>query len=804
MVFSSDRQYIGTGPGVASSFGSLDFDGVTIRIFPLRANLSRLETFCNNYLNVAPAEMACFHPVTPYVFLMVINYGRMAGQASNMGWVAQNEILFSVPVQGRWHQADDVVEDFATVSPYIWVDNAWSITTGREVFGWPKMMAWHSAGPNQWMRDPSRRRGLLEMKTLLFADDYSGQEIRPRTLLRIEQDTPRFLTQFPPDPAHLAEPLVQASKLLFHAINTAPDTIRGLTRLARTGGAATLGRQIRDLLRNLQGETGNLYGNTINLKQFRSSTPRAACYQSLTNSKMVFRRYLKGGLLGAFDQLLGDPTAGTSIFVHRYPTYPIIESLGLEVEDEVQVGAASVAELKPLFPFWISVDMRYELGQRLCWRTQETDWCVGTQRDALPMLRMSSPQVTTATPFNTTLGPMIGAMEGPFDFYDATMRVLPLKAKSSALRRLLPPIDEQIKALWNDDRWRDSSWEPYPITDEVPGRLPKLADDYDSWVFLTVSNFGSMAADVNDIGWWAKSDVSIAILTRVELAPPTRGRRRHAGKELFFLYWPFVFADSPLAVTEGREVTGLPTAYAQIDAGNDAWLEAVNLDAPRTVLDLITRDYPALGVGQEGEHRRLFEIVRTSRVSTSSNLVERLIENKELYSRVRDGLRYYNLSLKQFRDEEDPNLICYRALQAWDRMLGRWVTKSDSRDGLEIEPLRGEYRVEVHASPSFRLVEALGLEVKEWKQRAGSQLVASCEVHNPFWLTMDMRAALPVPLAEQSVDSHWRSTPEGVAFLSEILRRRFQEAIPVGVEEEPHISLGELIEEFRPALGPRP
>lgn len=748
-----------------------------MRIFPLRANLNRLETFCDNYLNVAPTEMASFQPITPYVFLMAINYGRMAGAATNMGWVAQNEILFSVPVQGRWHQEGKVVEDFATVSPYIWVDNSWSITTGREVFGWPKMMAWLNSGANEWMKDPTARRGLLELQTMLFARDYAGEQIKPRTLLRIEQESPKFLSQFPPDPAHFAEPAVQQAKTALHLMTSLPDVIRGFSRLAERGGAATLGRQISDFLANLRGGSGNLYGNTINFKQFRACTPQAACYQALTNSRMVFRRYLKGGMLGSFDLLLGDPTAGHSIFLHDYPAYPVVDALGLEVENELDFETGRVSELKPLFPFWMSVDMRYELGKRLCWRTQETDWSLTPKRDTTPMLRLHRPGEGTKTPYNTTLGPMIGAMEGPFDFYDATLRVLPIRAKSSALRKLLPDVVETIKELWDNPRLGPAStWAPYPA---VPGAEP---DHYDSWAFLTVTNFGSMSAASNDIGWWAKSDVSIAFLIKVSLTPDESGAETEDGdddNDLYFLYWPFVFVDSPLAVTEGREVTGLPSAFAKISPGQDGWLSSSwrpaawssepgeEPPATRKVLDVITRDYPALGVGQEGENRLLLEIKRTQ-WPADDWLVESFRDHPS-FEQFRRGFRYTNLSLKQFRDEEDPNLICYRSLQGWTRALGRWVTRSEERPGIDVQPLPAGYEVQFHPAPSFDLVDRLGLEVDRWEARDGTSVVATCKVRNPFWIKMDMRASLPTVLAEQSVDGIWRTGSKAQDFLSWML-----------------------------------
>ena len=59
------------------------FSGMTTRMFPLRANLNALQEFCDGYLNIIPPALGRFKVAAPYVFLMMIDYGRMSSRAVN-------------------------------------------------------------------------------------------------------------------------------------------------------------------------------------------------------------------------------------------------------------------------------------------------------------------------------------------------------------------------------------------------------------------------------------------------------------------------------------------------------------------------------------------------------------------------------------------------------------------------------------------------------------------------------------------------------------------------------------------------
>src|SRR6516162_2471583 len=137
------------------------FQGVTARGFPLRANMARLTEFCDNYLNMdIPKEIVYFRPALPFVYLIILNYGSLAPlsvQARNFGWVAQNEVTFLIPLE-QWHldrqTGKPVFDDWVNVSPFIFVDSNLSLATGREVYGWPKVLAQVEADIPTWTAHP--------------------------------------------------------------------------------------------------------------------------------------------------------------------------------------------------------------------------------------------------------------------------------------------------------------------------------------------------------------------------------------------------------------------------------------------------------------------------------------------------------------------------------------------------------------------------------------------------------------------------------------------------------------------------
>lgn len=170
------------------------FDGVTSRVFPLRAYDHALQRLCDTYLNLFP-EQVYFRPSAPYVLLTLLNYGRMSYStetAAHYGWVSQNEVYFGVPLDwgrlenGRWTPLGSGV-----VTPFIFVDQPWSIEVGREVYGWPKEPAEFQREVNTWTSSsPADRENLLTLATQTFLTPYASEAPSAVPLVEIDRAAP--------------------------------------------------------------------------------------------------------------------------------------------------------------------------------------------------------------------------------------------------------------------------------------------------------------------------------------------------------------------------------------------------------------------------------------------------------------------------------------------------------------------------------------------------------------------------------------------------------------------------------------
>ena len=115
--------------------------------------MSRLQDFCDTYLNLNKDAPLYFKPAVPWVLMQVVDYGQMAVTSSNLGWFSQHELAFGVPLgcykkeKNKW-----VFIDWAMVFPFIFVDNPLSMSGGRKIYGWSK-------SGNQNRRYPVNRGG---------------------------------------------------------------------------------------------------------------------------------------------------------------------------------------------------------------------------------------------------------------------------------------------------------------------------------------------------------------------------------------------------------------------------------------------------------------------------------------------------------------------------------------------------------------------------------------------------------------------------------------------------------------------
>jgi len=608
----------------------LAFNDVTTRVFPLKASMNRLQDFCDNYLNFVDDEKGnrsphYFKPALPWVYCQVLNYGEMNTATKSLGWIAQHEVLFLVPL--AWYVVEKGelrFKDWATVCPFVFVDNDISITTGREIYGWVKVKATLDRLDPNWADDPRKPRQLIDLRTELFPRAYAGEPLEQQTLLQITQaPTPSvFRDPFSKDalfgPGWSVSEAIRASvgygRDVFEAVvgpplkgydpRSVPTTVEMLARNAFNWTRFLPGWQpdhdtLRESNDRAHARGRNYYLNQINLKQFRDAAePTYACYQAVVNSRITIDHYYNGGPLGPANLSFGDISGGFRLLLHDYPEQQIQSTLGLEVEEWQQApDNHRLAVLMPQFPFWASYDLRYDNGDTLCWRTKTSDW----HGDPC---KKSVCDDGRANGFNAAEGLAIQEQYGPFIYPDVTVRVFPLEADPETLKTY---CDENVNGQGDPP---------------VGNQLPTIGDSYfEPWghyvymCVITHSNVDSVPFSIgNNIGPTAREQVIFYL--------PVKWYRRgaaggsgpvHPDDPNLRLYklgvlTPFSFGEGRQVISE-REVNGLSSTYADLAGGPDVWLNTFRGKDRSVLAQLTSTLITALDVGQPAREETVLEVV---------------------------------------------------------------------------------------------------------------------------------------------------------------------------------------------------
>jgi hypothetical protein len=754
------------------------FREVTARVFPLKANIARLTQFCDSYLNMdIPQEIVHYRPALPYVYMMILNYGSMSPssiRAQNVGWVAQHEVTFTVPLQ-RWRKENGtlVFKDWANVSPFIFVDDEVSQTTGREVYGWPKILARVDADTPLWAAHPWAAIRLFSLSTHMFEQVYAGQQEVMRVLLRVERDASPMLSQLPPDPDNPAFPLSFIPAAIRNSLSLMGDTAdlllgmrlrgfstdRGLDALMSMAGKGVvyLGRMLSglpftDLVLGSSGDRDRdhaeaalrlpgLFMDSVTLKQFRDpEDPKLARYVALVNSGMGIDRLNRCGLLGDVEVLRGDPSGGYSVRIHQYTSQPIIHSLGLEVLSRYQESDGQwVSVLKPSFPFWTDVDLYYGAGAVICARTnrggsQKAYW-EDHQKDRLQSAALSGQGPTRAPSeilYNTALGAATAPVLGPFHFPDMTVQVYPLLADCAQL-------------TWFVDNYLNGPFASTDLRFKTAG----------SYVYLVVSVFGNqlgtMWSSSNNIGWWAEREVAFCV--------PVKWYRGGRLVSLAMIE-PFVYASNGRAVITDREVNGRPSVSARIESPKDVWLTRSGPANDRKMLHMETEIFPALNLGQRAQQRTLLDIdgedvlpynddVGWRKVAETwgRDLVDEIRRMRYLRSvqatEVRDAQSLAlevlaheaplnRIVLKQYREAADVELACYQAAVHTSRSITAIY---------DVREIENRVHLRLHRVPGHPIAAVLGLKVKS-TDSSGGNVIDNIQPLRPFWMRISMKEEL--------------------------------------------------------------
>jgi hypothetical protein len=722
----------------------------------------------------------------PYVFLSVLDYGQVA-ESRGLGWFAQTEVFFAVSlewykkVNGHW-----VFHDWATITPFIYVNDNYSVPLGRTVSGFPKVLAKVTAVESDWIRDPLAPVTLARVETEVFPAAYAGRRLESRVFMEVKREAPMSNMRVPFDPRSPAAPWTVASNIADALGGFGRDALwlAQALRIFPQVPAGQMPGMLPEMLARMApalapGGPG-MVTNSLNLKQFRrADKPEELSYQALTNGPMITSAFNGGGLLGEERTLLGDMSGGHSIQLHEYSTLPIARTLGLEVSRRWKDGGVDVAEIKPVMPFWMDVNVSMQPSLNLAWRGQEGVWRDNAGQ-ALPLDESPAAPATVPPPppkFYPSLSSAIEAITGPFRYTGTTFRVLPLLAMKDKLQAFLDKsINEALKAdvigvdgkshrmrmsVWARPKTPVNKWGWFDVDNQTDPRKDNWIGGQYAYVYMAATSFRGVTSATNNVGDWAKFELSflVPVCWERETAP---GQWVTEGVGVVPAYF---FVDDCVATASRFEVQGIDARTANFVQTGSVWMsDEAEEDKPRqTLLRMDAEVWAALESGQQAMVQPLVEIVQNEENAGLGRLAAQdkafaWAEALRLelgtkkgakarfphHAKVARALALELLgnqaplamySLKQFRDAGDPDKACFQSLVRVSRHLQEVV------DVCEIEET---LTVRIHDFPNLDIVNTLGL-VATCLENNGAGVLYSAQAIRPFYV----RGTMVEPLAEQ-------------------------------------------------------
>ncbi len=768
-----------------------EFDNVEVIVLPLRANISKLNIFCNNYLTISRDQNLIFKPAAPYVFLMILHYGKMGSEiyrrARNLGWVSQHEVTFTVPLEcwevsnnGRSKKGELVFRDWAGVSPFIYVDDQVSLRTGREVYGWPKVFSKVNLNSGA-IRFPNEVAQVLKLDTHLSPRDSGFSSNSLGTLLEVESQPEVLSSLFPPSLSAkllpwkafstwtnstlkvLGEAVDDSLALSLRGYTNESNSLQGLMSRgkralnyllqASSGGLDSLWWHplLSGLKENLRGDARQesqvaLLLKNITLKQFLDAErPNFACYQAIVQSEMGVQRVRASGLMGELNMLLGDISGGYSIRIHSSPMHPIINSLGIEVEHtERNSDGGEVSLLKPIFPYWSNFDLNYGMGKVLYSHHLPPK---GSDEE-------KSPDFTFNHSFNSVVGTASRPISGPMHYPDTQLNIYALKAT-----KLEKFVEEYFQMIQPTAGSNGKSISSPNLSFKVEG----------GFAYLITRNIydehASIWSESDQLDWWAEQTLQICVPVRM-----TSGT--HPDRNCLSLLTAYSFSSCNRAALADREMNGKPTDKAIFDMVSNPD-NAEKEESITHYLEMQTEVFHSFNDGKPGDLQTLIEIIpfvhpqdtkeqdtllklfSPDQGSNPEKISDVLLEQGTEQENMLGTITF--LTIKQYRDAENPKDACYQSLIQQHVRVGPCQTNKNicSRSTSD----KQDVHIRIQQFPSHPIVEALGLEYETVESKRDKPIIYNLKGISFFSQRVSMKESLGKMIAlVQEVDKvpTWR------------------------------------------------
>ncbi len=317
-------------PGVQTFAPPILAKDTRMQSFALRADAAALDALCDRYLN-GPARGQTDLEFRPLGDIVLLANAPMAHISvtdpidSNKGWMRETDVAFWMPVVGgRQHGGQWRAEMVAWFLPYVWVDVSTAVATGREVYGFPKELAW--LDPPAGAEDSL----VVQLSTMVLPTYTPQTELVKKALFRIQRT------------GGLEAEVKQEFSDFEHAVRELVGRLYG-----QDGGIEIPSWQlIVNLIENLL--TGEM--PMVFLKEFRDITqPHKACYQRIVQAPAKLEKFTIGyPYLSSYE-----------VAISGYASHPVARDFGFAADAD---GNATVPAL---LGFFMQYDFKMELGEVL-------------------------------------------------------------------------------------------------------------------------------------------------------------------------------------------------------------------------------------------------------------------------------------------------------------------------------------------------------------------------------------------------------------------------------------------------------
>jgi hypothetical protein len=321
-------------PQLAPPYKFLD---VSARIFALEADETKLTKLCDKHINsvaAAAGQTFSIKPIQSVVLLEVLTYGKMFSTfegREKMGYSSQNELFFAIPV-ALYDSEDDankgIVHSVGLFTPFLFVDNDWSLVSGRDIVGFPKLEGEFRMPSDATVLTPT------SIKARVLDPFQHDTESRFETIVHIESSDVQSLET---DSASAAWPFGPLPQLYDATNRAAPFPVAA------------------DIMTLLEAAAGDRV-NDFTLRQFRDGTsPHKSSYQSVLRSELILDSFEN---LGLFNNAF--------VKVYNHASLPLVDILGLTVLPS--------GKIEPELAFLFQGDFRFDIGETLLTRCGDNTW----------------------------------------------------------------------------------------------------------------------------------------------------------------------------------------------------------------------------------------------------------------------------------------------------------------------------------------------------------------------------------------------------------------------------------------------